>query len=418
MKKRLSYLLLILLAFLFIGCKTEEIKENIVISLIVDEDVYKEITIEKSESIDYYEMPRKNGNAFFGWYVDSEYSEEFDFNDSIENNLALFGHYVKGYYYVHFETGCDDLVLEDIVVKKGDKINKPTNIARENFEVEGFYTDEQLEMPFNFNDDIREDKTIYIKWGIDKSKYCKINFVFNYDEIWSSKEELRKAYYADFYNFLNDQEFDFERYEIYSLDDFLISMDTFTFMGVNEMGGIGNVFGSYYLTIDVGGVIENQPTDTFIGYCYQNNKYRDFISHLETFFAYWRTDEGYSRSDPNGNDFYASNWASMVDTAKFFFFDGDTLNTRNNRIYSWFRSQRVKEALDNIPGVNVNDDVEHAFLGEELELNGLLNIIGYNVECYSLNQDYSNPITNVDKDTLKDNLATGLTIYVELSKQE
>ena len=83
---------------------------------------------------------------------------------------------------------------------------------------------------------------------------------------------------------------------------------------------------------------------------YQNNKFRDFIEHLEVFFAYWRTDEGYTNSTNNGNDFFASAWAALVDTCKFFYFTSDTLTDT----YSWFtkeRSPRVHYMLDNIPGV-------------------------------------------------------------------
>ena len=92
-------------------------------------------------------------------------------------------------------------------------------------------------------------------------------------------------------------------------------------------------------------------------YCYQNNKYRDFIDHLIIFFEYWRTDEGYTggADDPNnlGNDFFAEPWASLVDTCKFFKFTSENLNDT----YSWFRSERVKDALDNIPSViNINVD--------------------------------------------------------------
>ena len=69
------------------------------------------------------------------------------------------------------------------------------------------------------------------------------------------------------------------------------------------------------------------------------------------FFAYWRTDEGYTggKDDPDnlGNDFFASPWASLVDTCKFFHFTSKNLNDT----YSWFNSQRVKDALDNVPGV-------------------------------------------------------------------
>ena len=55
------------------------------------------------------------------------------------------------------------------------------------------------------------------------------------------------------------------------------------------------------------------------------------------------------------NDFFASAWASLVDTGKMFYFTSDTLTD----IYPWFtesRSPRVHEALDNVPGcLNLNN---------------------------------------------------------------
>ena len=75
------------------------------------------------------------------------------------------------------------------------------------------------------------------------------------------------------------------------------------------------------------------------------------MPHLIKFFAYWRTDEGYTggSADPNnlGNDFFAEPWASLVDTCKFFKFTSANLNDT----YPWFRSERVKNALDNVPSI-------------------------------------------------------------------
>ena len=50
---------------------------------------------------------------------------------------------------------------------------------------------------------------------------------------------------------------------------------------------------------------------------------------IQDFFYWWRLDEGYTNGpdDPEGtgSDFLASAWASVVDTAKFFYYDKDTL---------------------------------------------------------------------------------------------
>ena len=189
----------------------------------------------------------------------------------------------------------------------------------------------------------------------------KINYLTT-DGTFLDKFAMRSAYFTDFYAFIISQEGGQEYLEsknIFSAADFVNLASDWRGAGGNELTGIGNVAGSYYLFIEVGGKLEDQPTTHFIGYCYQNNKWVELIEFLIVFFAYWRTDEGYTGgpSDPNntGNDFFASAWAALVDTAKMFYFTSDTLTDK----YAWFteqRSPRVHEALDNVPGcLNLND---------------------------------------------------------------
>lgn len=121
---------------------------------------------------------------------------------------------------------------------------------------------------------------------------------------WAPKDEVKEAFYTDLYNFVN------ERYETelkkMSLRDFVAS----------EPYIIGNTAGKYYLKEEVGGKIEDQPEELFIGYCYKNGKYLELIPHLIEFFANWRTIEGCMEA--HAEDFFANSWASLVDTAKFF----------------------------------------------------------------------------------------------------
>ena len=178
----------------------------------------------------------------------------------------------------------------------------------------------------------------------------EINYELGYDA-YNTKDDLYKAFYSDYYYFLiANTDCDMSSYNINNVDEFLSFCKDWTANGGNEMAGIGNAFGKYYLAVDKGGTFETQPTTHFIGYCYQNNKYLDLLEFLEVFFAYWRTDEGYSKSDPYGNDFFASSWASFVDTCKYFYFTSATLTTK----YKWFtieKSPRVHYALDHTPNV-------------------------------------------------------------------
>lgn len=122
--------------------------------------------------------------------------------------------------------------------------------------------------------------------------------------VWAPKDELKEQFYTDLYYFINER-FDTKLKQM-PLQEFIVS----------EPYIIGNLLGKYFLKEEIGGRVENQPIDYFIGYCYQNQKYLELIPHLEKFFALWREIE--RCSEAHATDFYANSWASLVDTAKFF----------------------------------------------------------------------------------------------------
>jgi uncharacterized repeat protein (TIGR02543 family) len=131
----------------------------------------------------------------------------------------------------------------------------------------------------------------------------KINYTLNGGH-WNPKDEVKEAFYKDMYHFINER-FDTELKDI-SLQEF-VTLEPYI---------IGNLVGKYFLKEEVGGTFETQPSDCFVGYCYQNKKYMKLIPHLIEFFAYWREIE--NCSEKNATDFFANGWAALVDTAKFF----------------------------------------------------------------------------------------------------
>lgn len=178
----------------------------------------------------------------------------------------------------------------------------------------------------------------------------KLNYFFKdlkfNDNLWNSKEELFKSFFGDFYDFIlnNNGAADLESHNINSKDDFYKYADYYA-DGQENCYAMGFSFYKYYLTPDENGTIETQPTDTFIGYCYHNKKYLDFLNFLISFFAYWRNDEGCTKFVPynHADKFFNSSWAALVDTSKLFYFTSET-------VYGW-QSFRVKYTLDHIPGV-------------------------------------------------------------------
>jgi len=121
---------------------------------------------------------------------------------------------------------------------------------------------------------------------------------------WDLKNEVKEKFYFDLYAFVN-RKYDTELKNI-EFEDF-VDFEPYV---------IGNLCGQYFVEEKVGGSLEEQSEEFFIGYCFKQGKYLKLIPHLITFFANWRRIEGCS--EKNASDFFANSWASLVDTAKFF----------------------------------------------------------------------------------------------------
>ena len=100
----------------------------------------------------------------------------------------------------------------------------------------------------------------------------KVEYDLGYEH-YNTKEELYNVYFTEFYNFLKTKtDCNLESFGIKNVDDFLRECLNWNFNNGNSFQGVGNAFAKYYVTIKIGDTLANQPTDTFVGYCYQNKK--------------------------------------------------------------------------------------------------------------------------------------------------
>jgi len=153
---------------------------------------------------------------------------------------------------------------------------------------------------------------------------------------WSPKDEVKEAFLTELYNFVNNN-YETELKNI-NLEDFINA----------EPYIIGNLVGKYYLKEEVGGKLENQPDNYFIGYLYHNKKFLDLLPHLIKFFALWREIE--NCTEANATDFFANSWASLVDTAKFFKYT-TVEDLRKSPEAPSLQDPRILYMLQNCPGL-------------------------------------------------------------------
>lgn len=306
-------------------------------------------------------IPVKEGYEFKGWYLNENF--EGDTITSItkgsKEDYALYAKWEKVYkitYVLDGGTLPDEAIqyyhpgIEEILPtpsKKGYVFmgwNERSNA-----------TSGYTRVPISYEEDI----TINAIW---KKRSYSVDYILP-EGLCLDKEHLFRAYFTEFYNYIvnvrNEGEYLSSR-GVNSVDDFLKVASTWNGGGAG-MADIGNIAGKYYLKIDTGGKIEDQKAeDGFIGYCLENNKFVELVYFIQDFFYWWRLDEGYTggSDDPQGvgSDFLASAWASLVDTAKFFYFEKDTLP------HYFITKGHVPEFYDRIPYIISNTDITFTYI--------------------------------------------------------
>ena len=117
--KKFMVLVLVLLAFVTTGCVNDASSYRIFFrtdggTKIEQMDVVKGTIPTKPAD------PEKEGFEFGGWYTDTEFTEEYLFNQPITKNIVVYAKWI-GCYTVTFETNCDE-TLEPVEVKEGDVV--------------------------------------------------------------------------------------------------------------------------------------------------------------------------------------------------------------------------------------------------------------------------------------------------------
>lgn len=110
----------------------------------------------------------KEGHNLVGWFLDAEFEVEVEFGISVIEPFTVYAKWEPASYSVTFVLNYDE-TWESQTLLYGEYLNIEDPI-REGFELEGWYTDEEMTIPFDpINDPIVSDVTLYVKWKYGQS---------------------------------------------------------------------------------------------------------------------------------------------------------------------------------------------------------------------------------------------------------
>ena len=113
--------------------------------------------------------PTADGYQVEGWYTQKNGGELFNFNQKITKDVTVYAHWseVKPDHTVYFD--CGNQAAEStkvVVVQHGEKVTPPADPKADGYRFEGWYTQENGGVPFDFNQEITEDVKVYAHWSV------------------------------------------------------------------------------------------------------------------------------------------------------------------------------------------------------------------------------------------------------------
>lgn len=121
-------------------------------------------TVENGKTATKPESPTNGSFEFLGWYADSGLSTSFNFAAPISKDTTVYAKWHE-LYLVKFVTN-NDIVVEDLIVEKGSTIQKPSTLKRTHYKLDGWFSDAERTITFDFSTPIQKDTTLYAKWTL------------------------------------------------------------------------------------------------------------------------------------------------------------------------------------------------------------------------------------------------------------
>ena len=117
--------------------------------------------------------PIRIGFMIEGWYIDTELTQKYDFNNLITSSFTLYAKWETAKYDVSFETS-GGTIIPSQKIEYNQTVTVVTNPTREDYTFDGWYINKELTTKFDFNSKITSNLIIYAKWTI-----IKYNVSFN-----------------------------------------------------------------------------------------------------------------------------------------------------------------------------------------------------------------------------------------------
>ena len=162
----------------------------------------EDVTVQDGAALTEPERPTEDGYTFEGWYSDEECTLLYDFNIPVSGDLTLYAKWTEVFeedlehseeppadepesetpgdeeepqqepkkdpqprtYTIRFKMNGHGTELEDVTVQDGAALTEPEKPTEDGYTFEGWYSDEECTLLYDFNIPVSWNLTLYAKW--------------------------------------------------------------------------------------------------------------------------------------------------------------------------------------------------------------------------------------------------------------
>lgn len=134
----------------------------------------------KGEKAEQPETPVRSGYVFDGWFSTDDFSDEFDFETVLDEDVVLYAKWIKQYNVVFNTMGGSE--VETVLITEGALLEAPQTLpAKDGYNFSGWYTDIACSNAYGFSTPVNSDMTLYAGWS-QKVYFSVQFFAGKYDE--------------------------------------------------------------------------------------------------------------------------------------------------------------------------------------------------------------------------------------------
>ena len=123
------------------------------------------VDVPTGEKVSMPENPVKDGYTFGGWYIDSEFITQYNFENIVRNSFTLYGKWIPEEYTIHFNSNGGSEIASVMVLRE-QLLAEPVEPTKAGFEIEGWYLDTELTQKYDFTTVVTGSFTLYAKWKV------------------------------------------------------------------------------------------------------------------------------------------------------------------------------------------------------------------------------------------------------------